>query len=42
MEYVKIPYVDKEVSRIFYGTAGQPFMMGGMPMICWMPSTPPG
>lgn len=29
MEYVKIPYVDKEVSRIFYGTAGQPFMMGG-------------
>ncbi len=29
MEYVKIPYVDKEVSRIFYGTAGQPFMTGG-------------
>lgn len=29
MEYVKIPYVEKAVSRIFYGTAGQPFMMGG-------------
>ena len=29
MEYVKIPYVEKGVSRIFYGTAGQPFMMGG-------------
>ena len=29
MEYVKIPYVENGVSRIFYGTAGQPFMMGG-------------
>lgn len=29
MEYVKIPYVKKEVSRIIYGTAMQPFMMGG-------------
>lgn len=29
MEYVKIPYVDKEVSRIFFGTAMPPFMMGG-------------
>lgn len=29
MQYVNIPYVDKKVSRIFFGTAGQPFMMGG-------------
>ena len=29
MEYVKIPYVEKEVSRIIYGTAMPPFMMGG-------------
>lgn len=29
MEYIKIPMVEKKVSRIFYGTAGQPLMMGG-------------
>ena len=29
MEYVKIPYVEKEVSRIIFGTAMPPFMMGG-------------
>lgn len=28
MEYVKLPYVGKKVSRIFYGTAIQPFMSG--------------
>jgi aryl-alcohol dehydrogenase-like predicted oxidoreductase len=29
MQYENIPYVDKKVSRILYGTATQPFMMGG-------------
>lgn len=29
MKYVEIPYVNKKVSRIFYGTATEPFMMGG-------------
>lgn len=29
MKYVEIPYVDKKVSRILYGTAMPPFMMGG-------------
>lgn len=29
MQYAKIPYVDKKVSRILYGTAMPPFMMGG-------------
>lgn len=29
MKYVEIPYVDKKVSRIFYGTAMPPFMTGG-------------
>lgn len=29
MEYVKIPYVEKKVSRILYGTAIQPFLDGG-------------
>lgn len=29
VQYVEIPYVDKPVSRILYGTAGQPFVMGG-------------
>lgn len=28
MEYVKIPYVKKKVSRILYGTATQPFLDG--------------
>lgn len=28
MQYVEIPYVDKKVSRIFYGTAGNDFMFG--------------
>lgn len=28
MEYVKIPYVEKKVSRILYGTAAQPFLDG--------------
>lgn len=28
MKYIQIPYVDKKVSRIIYGTAMQPFMMG--------------
>jgi aryl-alcohol dehydrogenase-like predicted oxidoreductase len=28
MQYVTIPYVDKKVSRIFYGTASQPFQEG--------------
>ena len=27
--YTKIPYVNKKVSRILYGTAIQPFLMGG-------------
>lgn len=29
MEYVEIPYVDKKISRILYGTAISPFMEGG-------------
>lgn len=29
MEYVKIPYVEKPVSRILFGTAMAPFMEGG-------------
>lgn len=29
MEYVQIPYVDRPVSRILYGTAMPPFLMGG-------------
>lgn len=29
MKYVEIPYVEKKVSRILYGTAMTPFMMGG-------------
>lgn len=29
MGYAKIPHVDKPVSRILFGTAMQPFMMGG-------------
>lgn len=29
MKYAKIPYVDKPVSRILYGTANPPFMMAG-------------
>lgn len=29
MKYVEIPYVDKKVSRILYGTAMQPFLLGG-------------
>ena len=29
MLYTEIPYVNKKVSRIFYGTAAQPFIMGG-------------
>lgn len=29
MKYVEIPYVNKKVSRILYGTAMPPFMMGG-------------
>lgn len=29
IQYVEIPYVDKKVSRILYGTAAPPFMMGG-------------
>lgn len=29
MQYAEIPYVNKKVSRIFFGTAMQPFMMGG-------------
>ena len=29
MKYVNIPFMEKPVSRIFYGTAGQPFIMGG-------------
>lgn len=29
MKYAKIPYVDKKVSRILFGTAMQPFMTGG-------------
>lgn len=29
MEYVEIPYVKKKVSRIIFGTAMPPFMMGG-------------
>lgn len=29
MQYVEIAYVNKKVSRIFYGTAAPPFMMGG-------------
>ena len=28
MQYAEIPYVDKKVSRIFYGTAAPPFMAG--------------
>lgn len=28
MQYVDIPYVNKKVSRIFYGTAGNDFMFG--------------
>lgn len=28
MKYVNIPYVDKPVSRILFGTAMPPFMMG--------------
>ena len=29
MEYVEIPYVNKPVSRILYGTSMPPFLMGG-------------
>lgn len=29
VEYLDIPYVDRKVSRIFYGTAINPYMMGG-------------
>lgn len=29
MEYAKIPYVEKELSRIIYGTAIEPFQSGG-------------
>lgn len=29
MEYRDIPYVDKKVSRIFFGTAMEPFLSGG-------------
>lgn len=29
MKYVKIPYVNKMVSQIIFGTAMQPFMLGG-------------
>lgn len=29
MEYIKIPYVDKPVSRILFGTAMSPFLEGG-------------
>lgn len=29
MEYVKIPYVEKPVSRILFGTAMTPFLEGG-------------
>lgn len=29
MKYVEIPYVDKKISRILYGTAMPPFMTGG-------------
>lgn len=29
MLYTEIPYVEKKVSRIFYGTAGDPFSKGG-------------
>ncbi len=29
MKYLEIPYVNKPVSRILYGTANQPFFMGG-------------
>lgn len=29
MKYTKIPYVDKPVSRILYGTAAEPFLGGG-------------
>lgn len=29
MEYVEIPYVNKKVSRILFGTAMEPFMSGG-------------
>lgn len=28
MQYAEIPYVDKKVSRILYGTAAEPFMTG--------------
>lgn len=28
MQYIKIPYVDKPVSRILYGTASPPFLVG--------------
>lgn len=29
MEYIRIPYVEKPVSRIFFGTAMSPFLEGG-------------
>lgn len=29
MQYEEIPYVEKKVSRILYGTAAPPFLMGG-------------
>ena len=29
MQYGEIPYVDKPVSRLFYGTASMPFVAGG-------------
>ncbi len=29
MRYVEIPYVDKKVSKILYGTASRTFMKGG-------------
>ena len=29
MQYAELPYVDKKVSRILFGTAMQPFMTGG-------------
>lgn len=37
MEYVKIPYVEKEVSRIIFGTAMPPVYDGGeTAMNYWM------
>lgn len=29
MQYVEIPYVDKKLSGILYGTADPPFLEGG-------------